>query len=144
MIMPSINKFLGQPHRLPMLPQKTDKSMRPFSFQPLIAAAGMAILIAGCATQPKNAGPKYVFFPPPPDAPPLKFLTAFSSEKDLRGGRAGSFMTFVTGAAPADKPIAKPYGAALSQNKIYVCDTGSHAVLKLDLESRHITAVAAT
>lgn len=109
-----------------------------------VLAATILVLLAGCSTTSKTAGPKYIFFPPPPDPPRLQFLTSFSSEKDLRGGHADSFLTFVTGAVPAEKPIGKPYGAALSQNRIYVCDTGARAVLKLDLETRRITAVAST
>jgi 6-bladed beta-propeller len=89
----------------------------------------------------KDAGPKYVFFPPPPDSPHLQFLTAYSSEKDLRGGKSGGLMTFITGATPPEKLLGKPYGAVLNQKWIYVCDTAFGEVLKLDLESRRISSI---
>jgi sugar lactone lactonase YvrE len=105
-----------------------------------LGALALLALAAGCATHPKSSGPKYNFFPPPPDAPHLQFLTAFSSEKDLREGKGAGLMTFITGEAPPERPIGKPYGAAIWQKKIYVCDTGGR-LLKADLETRHITAI---
>jgi hypothetical protein len=100
-------------------------------------------LAAGCATRSKNTGPKYTFYPPAPDAPRIQYLTSFSSEKDLRGGGDYSFREFVTGEAAPELPIAKPYGAATSHGKIYVCDTGIGAIWKLDLQTRRMTPVAA-
>jgi hypothetical protein len=108
----------------------------------VVFATGLG-LAAGCATNSKNAGPKYVFFPPAPDAPHVQYLTSFGSEKDLRGGSGGSVLAFVTGQTPPENPIAKPYGAATSQGKIYVCDTGFGTVWKLDLQTRRMTPVAA-
>ena len=103
----------------------------------------MIWLAAGCATSSKDRGPKYVFFPPAPDEPRLQFLTAFGSEKDLRGHGHDNFITFLTGKVPPDTPIAKPYGGAAVKNAIYVCDTGISLVLKLDLIARRIFVVPA-
>ena len=105
-----------------------------------VAVIAAMAFIAGCATQPKASGPKYNFFPPPPDAPHLQFLTAFSSEKDLREGKGEGFLSYITGEAPPERPIGKPYGVAFRANKIYVCDTGGR-LLRLDLETRRISAV---
>src|SRR5579859_14881 len=112
-----------------------------FTFLALAAALAWLITTTAAPAKEKESGPKYIFFPPPPDAPHLQFLTAFNSEKDLRGGRNGSLMTFITGATPPDKFLGKPYGAVLSQKKIYVCDTSYGEVLKLDLESRRISSI---
>lgn len=97
--------------------------------------------VTAAPAKAKDSGPKYVFFPPPPDDPHLQFLTSFSSEKDLRAGKGGNLMTFLTGTPPPNKLLGKPYGAVLSQNKIYICDTGYGEVIKLDLESRHISSI---
>ena len=105
--------------------------------------AGLAGLVAGCVTTGKTTGPKYTFFPPPPDAPHLQYLTAYSSERDLRGGGSG-LMEFVTGQQSPERPIVKPYGAAVQGKKIYVCDTASGIVMKLDLTAQRLFAVAAT
>jgi len=116
----------------------------PFSYINALAIAGVIFIMAGCATSPKNSGPKYTFFPPPPDAPRVQYLTAFGSEKDLRGGSGDNFMTFLTGAEPPNTPILKPYGAATTPKNIYVCDTGAGLILRMDLEARKIFAIAPT
>jgi sugar lactone lactonase YvrE len=116
----------------------------PLALVPTLAlGVGLALLgTAGTAlAKDKDSGPKYTFFPPPPDAPRLQFLTSFSSEKDLRGGRSGTFMTFLTGTQPPEKPVSKPYGVALHENTIYICDTGCGEVLKADLAARKLSSI---
>jgi DNA-binding beta-propeller fold protein YncE len=105
-----------------------------------IRMAGLAValcLAAGCATPTKTAK-TYYFFPSPPDEPRFQFLTSFSSEKEFRGGEDKSLMTFLTGEQPPDRSFGKPYGAAAGNKKIYVCDTDLHAVLVVDLQTKHI------
>ncbi|HEU6446872.1 MAG TPA: 6-bladed beta-propeller [Verrucomicrobiae bacterium] len=97
---------------------------------PLFTA--ILLLAAGCATQNKAAKKNYYFFPPPPDEPHLQFLTAFSSERDLRGGHNTTFRTYLTGETLPSKEIGKPYGAAAHDKKLYVCDTDLAAVLVVD------------
>jgi DNA-binding beta-propeller fold protein YncE len=109
-----------------------------------VIAAGILLLAAGCATAPKNNGPKYIFFPPAPDEPRVQYLTSFSSEKDLRGNSGGNFMSFVTGEQLPDNPIFKPYGAAVADHAIYVCDEGISAVLRLDLAAKKMSMIAPT
>jgi hypothetical protein len=109
-----------------------------------LAVAAIIFLAAGCATSPKNSGPKYAFFPPPPDAPRLQFLAAFGSEKDLRGRGGDTFKTFITGEEPPNTPILKPYGAAATTNNIYICDTGAGLILRMSLAARKIYAIAPT
>ena len=94
-------------------------------------------LASGCATQ-KVAPKRDYFFPPPPDEARLQFLTGFSSEKEFRGAEDKNLMTFLTGARPAQKDLGKPYGAAASQGKLYICDTALGAVLVADLQTRRI------
>jgi DNA-binding beta-propeller fold protein YncE len=107
-------------------------------------AAGILFLAAGCATAPKNTGPKYIFFPPAPDEPRVQYLTSFASEKDLRGNSGGSFMNFVTGERLPDNPIFKPYGAAVADHGIYVCDTSVGAILRLDLATKKMSMISPT
>jgi len=115
-------------------------------FKPVLTAvaAGILFLSAGCATPPKAAGPKYVFFPPAPDEPRVQYLASFSSEKDLRGNSGGSFMNFVTGERLPDNPIFKPYGAATAGHAIYVCDTSISGILRLDLAAKKMSMIAPT
>ncbi|MEW6719745.1 MAG: 6-bladed beta-propeller [Thermodesulfobacteriota bacterium] len=101
----------------------------------LAAGAGLLILFAGCATTPVSKPRTDIFFPPPPEAARLQYLTSFSSEQDLGGG-PGKFASFVVGKAPPDKPIGKPYGVALRDGMLYVCDTGVQAIEILDLQKK--------
>jgi DNA-binding beta-propeller fold protein YncE len=110
------------------------------SFQ---ASVLLLVWLASTAISPaadKPSTSKYHFFPPAPDAPRLQFLVAYSSEKDL-GGKGGGLMTFITGTPPPNKLLGKPYGAAIKDKKIYVCDTGYGEVLKLDLEAKRMSSV---
>lgn len=110
------------------------------NFRTIVLGLAMSLLLAGCATKPKNQSTnEYTFFPSAPDEPRLQFLASFASEEELRGG-ADSFATFVTGSKGADNPILKPYGIALRNEKFYVCDTALDALLVLDLRTRKMTA----
>src|SRR5437762_2085921 len=77
-------------------------------------------LVAGCATQ-KPAPKNYLFFPTPPDEPRVQYLMSYGSESDL--GTSSKFSSFVVGEEKVFRPIWKPYGLAINQGNIYVCDT---------------------
>jgi len=102
----------------------------------LLKAAAAGVLLA---CQPKAApapeeGP--VFFPPPPDAPRIQFLTRFTSSDDVVGSRR----SFWEGLAGAERrradAIVKPYGVALHRGRLYVCDTMLPGVDVFDLATR--------
>lgn len=105
-----------------------------FLWSALAIALALTFLI-GCATPPpKPAAAPAVFYPAPPDAPRLQFLTSFSSEAELHGSGENKFSTFVVGKTPPPKPINKPYGLALRKNELFICDTGFGMVLIADLQ----------
>jgi len=107
----------------------------PFHRTGLALAAGALSLLAGCATGPDgNAGRKAVFFPPPPAAPRVQYLTGFSGGKDP-DSVSGKFATFVIGQEESSAAILKPYGVAIASNQLFICDTSARAVDILDLES---------
>lgn len=98
----------------------------------LLTAAGVAMVLCGCAT--RRAGEvERVFYPPAPDAPRLQFLKSFSSSDDV--AEQSLFSQFILGRFSPD-PINKPYGVATYSNCIYVCDTMLRSVSVLDLERR--------
>jgi DNA-binding beta-propeller fold protein YncE len=98
-------------------------------------AAVVSVMVAGCATQPKNKG-NYTFFPPSPDEPRIQFLTSFGSEDDLGG--QNKFAEFIVGSEKFHRPIWKPYGIAVTRGKVYVCDTEPDNVSVVDLVKRQI------
>ena len=87
------------------------------------------------ATKPA-ATKEYDFFPPAPDAPRLQFLTAFNSEREMGRNTQRGFLEWVTGQKARPKEIDKPYGAAVHNHKLYLCDTDYGAVLVADLKER--------
>jgi DNA-binding beta-propeller fold protein YncE len=94
-------------------------------------ACGVALsLLAGCA--PAVVERKIAFFPPPPELPRIQYLTSFRGRKDIETQTA--FNRFVVG-EKKDVRVDKPYGVAIHQGKIYVCDTNGTVVV-FDLERK--------
>lgn len=104
----------------------------------VLKLAGLAALLfvfAGCATtQPKTEREPAVFYPPPPDLPRVQFLVSYEGAKDIEAKKT-AFETFVTGEKESRRILDKPYGVAIYQGKIYVCDT-NHTVMVFDLKKK--------
>lgn len=103
----------------------------------LVAGVGAFCLLCGC--QSAETGPDIlnpVFFPPPPERPRLQFLTSFSGPEDLGAAGPSGFERFVLGEIEPQAGIATPYGVAIFDGKIYVCDVGRRRVEVLDLRTR--------
>jgi sugar lactone lactonase YvrE len=75
-----------------------------------------------------------VFFPASPDKPRLQFLVSFSSSKPFgKETKRSGLEDFLLGREEKpDQVIAKPYGLAMSDGKLYVCDTGKKLIAVLD------------
>jgi hypothetical protein len=95
--------------------------------------AVMFLLLAGCAA-PQKKESFNLFYPPPPELPRLQWLTAFTGAKDVERERS-AFDKFVIGEEDNRRRLDKPYGVALYNGKIYVCDT-NRTVMVFDLEKR--------
>lgn len=82
----------------------------------------LAILLAsGCAAAPGTRTPP-VFFPPAPALPRIQYLTHFTGRKDVEVQSA--FNRFVVG-EKSDRVLDKPYGVAMHDGRLYVCDTNA-------------------
>ena len=92
---------------------------------------GVFFLVAGCGA-PARKPQAPVFFPPPPAPPRIQFLTALSGLRDIE--EQSAFNRFVVGEIP-DVKLDKPYGVAIHDGKIYVCDTNA-TVLVFDLQNK--------
>jgi DNA-binding beta-propeller fold protein YncE len=86
---------------------------------------GAVMLLAACSA-PRRPLPPPTFFPAAPDLPRIQYLTAFSSLKDVE--QQSAFNRFVVGEKP-DVKLDKPYGVAVFDGKIYVCDTNTGVVV---------------
>jgi DNA-binding beta-propeller fold protein YncE len=99
-----------------------------------ISSAWILLLVLtwiGCASAPKRKE-SAVFFPPAPELPRIQYLTSFAGLKDVE--EQSSFNKFVAGEKQNLK-LNKPYGAAIYDGKIYVCDTNNTVVI-FDLKQK--------
>jgi DNA-binding beta-propeller fold protein YncE len=94
-----------------------------------------ALAIGGCA-QPKPPPLGPIFYPPAPDAPRLQYLTTIASADAWMEQPRSSFADFILGSPKDDEGegrIKGPYGLALRNGKIYVCDLGRYRVHVIDM-----------
>lgn len=113
---------------------------------PLRLATCAALLLpalVGCQMGRTTApAPRRVFYPLPPDPPRMQYLTAINASWDVVPRREG-FARVVLGksdkATGADV-LAKPYGIAAWQGKLYVCDQRGADVKVFDFikQSYHV------
>lgn len=82
-----------------------------------------------------------VFYPAAPDTPRIQFLATYSREEDVTGGRTG-FQRFVLGDQQEQAlGIIKPYGVAISQGHLLVCDMAWRRVWELDVPGKIMGAL---
>jgi hypothetical protein len=94
-------------------------------------------LLAGCGTEQERSGAGGpVFFPPAPERARLQFLKSFSGPEDLGVAGPSGFEKFVLGESEEKEGIETPYGLALFEGKLYICDVGKRRVEMLDLKNR--------
>ena len=110
-----------------------------FHCRALALSVGLAAfcLFGGCGAPQEESGAVHpVFFPPAPEKPRLQFLKSFGGEADLGIAGPGGLEKFVLGEAEQKEGITTPYGLALFDGKLYVCDVGKRRVEVLDLTKR--------
>ena len=91
------------------------------------------LLFAGCrSAKITEPAAKPVFFPPPPETPRLQFLKSFSRPEDLGIVTTSAFEKFIVGEPEKAEGIKAPYGLAIHEGKIYVCDVGKGMVEVID------------
>jgi hypothetical protein len=105
-----------------------------------VAALAAAAALAACSSgQRSGAGPErprvYSFWPPLPNEPRVQFLTSFQFSSDVE--RPPSALDqILLGREREIIPIAKPYGVAVRNGRVYVCDIVNPGVVILDLVNR--------
>ena len=97
------------------------------------------LIFSGCqkAASEEAIGP--VFYPKAPDKPQLQFLKSFSGPKDVDVKGPSAFEKFIVGEPEVTERIGKPYGIAMFEGKLYVCDVGRRMVEVLDFENHTFT-----
>jgi len=92
-----------------------------------------AVLICSCSRQPGRIPDQnnLIIYPAPPAKTRIQYLTSFSSSSEFKG-KQKAINKFLFG-EKAPLPIVKPYGIAIHESKIYICDTGIGGLEILDL-----------
>ena len=73
-----------------------------------------------------------VFYPPPPEIPRLQFLTAISTEDDLKGQRS-DFDNFLLGPEITFSQLGRPYAVTSTPGFLFVVDRHINKLVKIDL-----------
>jgi DNA-binding beta-propeller fold protein YncE len=94
-----------------------------------------ALLLSACATPIEE--PSFVFYPEPPEVPRIQFLGTYSSDLDVQGP-VSFFERFILGARES-RELAKPYGVAIHDGKILVCDSKAGVVVVFDLVGQAVS-----
>lgn len=107
----------------------------------LVVIAGWIILgTSGCQKGSVKDGLEPVFFPPPPNTPRLQFLTSYEDGTQFDVEKASFFESFVLGDSEVrTETIAKPYGVAIHDGKIYLCDIGQGNIKVMDVVNNKFT-----
>jgi sugar lactone lactonase YvrE len=111
----------------------------------LLAAAAGTLLTACSSTAPTpelTQPRELIVYPTPPDTPRIQFLTRYSTSADIEPERRRSIWESIAGeddSANEEKQIVKPYGVAMAQGRIYVCDTGAIAVDIIDIPAQSLS-----
>jgi DNA-binding beta-propeller fold protein YncE len=107
----------------------------------LAAALTLSVVLAGCASGSKTEQPaavEYEFWPPFPQEPRIQFLTSFEYSSDIEPPKSGMEELVYGKEIQAVLLINKPYGVAMIDGKIYVCDTRNVNVTILDLVKQEV------
>ena len=99
----------------------------------LAIAIGATWVLWSCATAPAPGTAPRPAYPAPPDAPRIQYLTYFSSSREVAPER-GKFARLVLGESDVEDAVVKPYGVALHDGVLYVCDTKRNLVNLFDLD----------
>jgi DNA-binding beta-propeller fold protein YncE len=98
----------------------------------IISGIIFQILIACSSSKNLSNLEEPVVYPLPPDKPRIQYLTSFSKSSDFSGEQS-FFSSFIIG-EDEPLPILKPYGLAVGNKKIYVCDSQLGGLEIMDLE----------
>jgi DNA-binding beta-propeller fold protein YncE len=96
----------------------------------LLLSLLVIIVLASCSRKVTQVA-ETIIYPAPPDTARIQFLAKISNSQDVTGERGG-FSSFILGEEES-LPINKPYGVAVHNGKIYICDTFIHGLVIIDM-----------
>jgi len=95
----------------------------------------ITLLVTGCSTSgPTQEAFEPPVYPPPPEKARFIYERTLRSSFDVKQASAmEKFKTFATGTAGTGYGLAKPYGLAVYQGRVYVSDTVQRVVMMFDV-----------
>jgi DNA-binding beta-propeller fold protein YncE len=99
----------------------------------------VGILLSACAGPGGPTEPEYVLVPQPPQQPRIQFLAAYSTNLDVLPPLSG-FRRLIVGERKARK-LNKPYGVAIHDGQILICDTMDGIVAIFDLGAQTVATM---
>lgn len=105
-----------------------------------LAAGGLAAALAGCAApapEPEPFDPTSLVYPPPPEIPRFYYdRTIWGSTSVTEESSTDRFKRFATGQSERGTGMAKPFGVAAQDGRVFVSDTVSRRVHVFDFPSK--------
>lgn len=90
--------------------------------------------LAGCAAPQEGPQAALPVFPPAPEEPRFYYERSIYSSADvLKEDKNADLKRLLTGERRSGEGLAKPYGLAVFQGRVYVGDTGLHSVVAFDI-----------
>lgn len=110
-----------------------------------LVAAGLALAFSA-GPRAQAAAPQDIVFPPPPDAPRVRYLKSVAGKPDLKGkggSAAARLWRFLSGKEDEALALARPYGVWASGGRIYVADTEASSVVVFDQDRARVERIGA-
>jgi DNA-binding beta-propeller fold protein YncE len=95
------------------------------------------LLAGGCASKPVDKR-SFAFWPSYPEEPRILFLKAYSADTDVEPPKSAMDIIIYGKQDAPPVPITHPYGLAMWNGRIYVCDTRSANIEILDIKKRQM------
>ncbi len=123
----------------PSILSSSSRSLSYFIFKYGILVFILAVLsiFSGCQSKKlakEKAAKPLVIYPAPPEQTRIQYLTRITTTLDL-DKKQGFFSKFVVG-SEKPKTMVKPYGLAIREGKIYVCDQYGGGMEIIDLNKQ--------
>jgi sugar lactone lactonase YvrE len=102
----------------------------------LLATLGLAV--GACLPYSKPVDEPAAIYPPAPDLPRVQFVKAINTSADVMGDRQGLAALVFGAKREIEKKdvLVKPYGVAVHNGRIYVCDQRNADVKIFDVNAR--------
>jgi DNA-binding beta-propeller fold protein YncE len=116
--------------------KRSRESARLGSARAALLGFGVGLLLFSCASTDVQTEPDHVLFPPPPQQSRIQFLRAYNTDLDILPPLSG-FRRLVVGERQG-RALIKPYGVAVHNGQILICDTKPGKVVIFDLAAQTV------